>query len=248
MKKIIVGILPTTNLNMKDDPYDDYYKFIDMYGKKIFESNGIPMGILLNNGALNYSSLELCDAFLIQGGNKVEKFVYETIYYCIKKNKPLLGICNGAQALAIFSAIFEQMDKNKNYEIDEIMNIYQNLKKEYDGSLLRKIDEPNIHFNIVNRTNIDTSRHDIEIKKGSLLYSIYNKDKMSVTSLHSYDFKYVGEDFIITATSEDGVAEAIEYKDKNYFILGVQPHPELEYDNLIFKRLIKEAERRNENV
>lgn len=81
----------------------------------------------------------------------------------------------------------------------------------------------------------------------SILYSIYKTNKLSVVSLHSYDFKFVGKDFKASAKAIDGVNEAIEYNDPNYFILGVHFHPELDDNNLIFERLIAEGEKRKNN-
>lgn len=41
------------------------------------------------------------------------------------------------------------------------------------------------------------------------------------------------------------IVEAIEYKDKNYFIVGVHFHPEWDDDKSLFERLIEEGEKRN---
>ncbi len=258
MKKVIVGIVPTSSIFTTENPYQDKYSFVNGYSKKIIESGGIPVGILLNDDKLDTEILELCDAFLIQGGNKVYKYIYEIIYYALKNNKPLLGICLGAEAIDIFSVILDRININNLTEINEILDrinvnnlteidkindIYKQLKEENEGTLLRKITSPNIHGDIkVNRNNIFTARHDIEILSSSILYSIYKTNKLSVVSLHSYDFKHVGKDFIVSAKAPDGVCEAIEYNNDNYFILGVHFHPELEENNLIFERLIFEGQ------
>lgn len=93
MKKIVVGVLPQIKLRTNDNPYDDKYEFLDLYSKAILDAGGIPVGLCLNEGNLDYSSLEICDAFLLPGGNKVWSCYYETISYAITHNKPLLGIC-----------------------------------------------------------------------------------------------------------------------------------------------------------
>lgn len=66
------------------------------------------------------------------------------------------------------------------------------------------------------------------------------KKSISVVSLHNYVLPNIGSDFVISAT-KDNIIEAIEYKDKKKFVLGVQYHPEIEEDNILFKRLIDEA-------
>jgi|GEM_PF-128308 len=244
MKKVIVGIVPTSSVFTTENPYQDKYSFVNGYSKKIIKNGGIPVGILLNDDKLDTEILELCDAFLIQGGNKVHKYIYEIIYYALKNNKPLLGICLGAEAIDIFSVILDRININSLASIDEIIDIYKQLKEENEGTLLKKIPSPNIHGDIiVNRNNISEARHDIEILSSSILYSIYKTNKLNVVSLHSYDFKHVGKDFTISAKASDGVCEAIEYNDDNYFILGVHFHPELEENDLIFERLIFEGQK-----
>ncbi len=245
MKKVLVGIVPNSTYLISDDPYQDKYSFVNGYSKKIIEAGAVPIGLLLSDDNLCKETLDLCDAFLIQGGNKVSKYMYEIIYYALMNNKPLLGICLGAQAIDIFSVILDRIDLKKPIEITNIIEVYQQLKEENEGSLLRKIASPNIHGDVViNRSNIDSARHDIEIVESSILYSVYKTSRLSVVSLHGFDFKHVGKNFIVSARTDDGVCEAIEYKDHNYFILGVHFHPELEENNLIFERLVLESEKR----
>lgn len=241
MKKIIVGILPQVVLNTDDNPYNDKYEYLDLYSKKIIECGGIPMGILLNNGKLDYDSLEICDAFLLPGGNKIWGCYYEVIGYAIKKDKPLLGVCLGFQALSIFSLVSENIMDDK-----EFMNKYNEMKKDYDDSFLRKLDEPNVHRKVfVNYNNADEARHEIKvIDKDSIIYEIFENDKLNVVSLHSFTPKKIGSNFKITAICDDNVVEAIEYNNKDYFIVGVCFHPEWDDDNLLFKRLVLEGEKR----
>lgn len=241
--KIVVGILPQIKLNIDENPYNDKYEFLDLYCKAIIESGAIPVGICLNNGKLDYESLEICDAFILPGGNRVDRCYYETIFYCLKTNKPLLGICLGFDSLAIFSMVLENL---KEYSADAFIETYKKLKEENDETLLAKILSPNIHGDVkVNYDNVDEARHEIEISdKNSILYEILKKEKLNVVSLHNYNPKWIGKDFKVTAKAKDGVIEAIEFKDNKYFILGVHWHPEWDKDRLLFKRLIEEGKSR----
>lgn len=245
MRKIIVGIVPQVRLRTDDDPYHDQYEFLDFYSRKVIECGGIPYGILLDNGKLNEESLEFCDAFLFPGGNKIEPFHYKILQYALKRNKPVLGICLGMQAIAIFSAVLSKLPLD---EMDDkcFREVYEKLKEENDNSLLEKIESPNIHGDvIVNYENTDMARHLVSIAdKASWLYQIFEKEELSVVSLHSCVPKIIGEQFKITAIASDGKMEAIEYEDKNYFIVGVLWHPEHDLDNLLFKQLISEGEKR----
>jgi gamma-glutamyl-gamma-aminobutyrate hydrolase PuuD len=245
--KIIIGILPKTIIKTNNDPYEDRYEFSDLYSKKIIECGAIPLGILLRNGELDEDSLKACDAFLLPGGSVVKKYYYQTIYYAIKHNKPLLGICLGMHGIGIFSDIMEKM-ATFNFKEEEFFNIYKDLKEQNEGTLLKKLTSPNIHGDIiVNYDNIDKARHKVIIKdKDSLIYDIFKKEELMVVSLHNYALKWVGKDFKATTYAEDNVIEAIEYNKQGYFILGVQWHPEHDEDNLLFKRLISEAKLRQE--
>ena len=67
--------------------------------------------------------------------------------------------------------------------------------------------------------------HDIFIEKESCLYKLLG-EKIGLNSRHVECTTEIGEQFMITARSADGVVEMIEYKYDDKFILGVQGHPE----------------------
>lgn len=81
----------------------------------------------------------------------------------------------------------------------------------------------------------DVKFHKINLEKGSFLEKCYNKNHIEVNSFHHQAVKKPAENFRITATSEDGIIEAIEYKN----ILGVQWHPEQMNDIKFFKEYFK---------
>ena len=236
----MIGILPQIKMKTDDNPYNDKYEYLDLYCKKIYECGAIPIGICLNNGILDKSTLNICDAFILPGGNKIWDCYYETIIYAIKNNKPLLGICLGFQALDIFSNI---IDYDKNTE--NLKNAYIELKKLNEGTLLNKIDNNNHYKITINYENSTLVRHNINIiDKNSYLYKIYNKEKINEVSLHSYTPKNIGKEFKITAISDDQIVESIELIDDKKFIIGVCYHPEWDNDNLLFKELIIQAKKR----
>ena len=239
MKKII-GILPTYRFEDNDSPYNDAYKFVPLYSMKVHQAGGTPIGILLNDKELDMSVLELCDGFIIPGGNKVYEFLFDVINYCIVNNKPLLGICMGAEAIAIFSEIYET---TKNSE--DFLKVYSEIEQKTDGAVLKRLDDSSMahHSNHYSRFEPDKAKHLIKIKSESHLFNIYGGSK-NVASMHSYDFRKIGNDFEVTATTSDGVCECIEYKDKNYFIVGVHFHPEVEEDNDIFDYFMNEVKKR----
>ena len=66
------------------------------------------------------------------------------------------------------------------------------------------------------------------IDKNSRLYNIIGEDEILVNSFHK---RCISENNIykVTAKSEDGIIEAIEYPG-DYFNIGVQWHPEISYE------------------
>jgi len=233
----IIGILPTYRFENTDSPYDDAYKFVPLYSIKVHKAGGIPIGILLNDKELDMSVLDMCDGFIIPGGNKVYEFLFDVINYCIKNNKPLLGICAGAEAIAIFSEIYEETKDSKDF-----LKVYSKIEEETGGAVLKKLDDNSmaIHSNHYSKFDPEQAKHFIRIESESHLFNIYGNSK-NVASMHSYDFRKVGNDFKVTARTSDGVCECIEYKNKDYFIVGVHFHPEVEEDDEIFNYFMNEV-------
>lgn len=249
MKKVIIGIVPTCKRN-DENPYEYRYSFINNYSKKILENNALPIGILLNNCKMDEEILNICDGFLFPGGNRLEKFHLEILIHAIKYNKPVLGICLGMQVMAYYDILKKYIDEfNFSLNIDNLCNAYLKIKNN-DEFKLKDIDKPNIHgYEIMeelvecNIDNINKSKHNISVKENSILYKIYQTNIKSVYSLHLKKVVNLGNNFIVCAKAGDGVIEAIEYKDRNYFILGVQYHAELD-DNQLFKYFIEEVNKR----
>lgn len=76
--------------------------------------------------------------------------------------------------------------------------------------------------------------HIVEIEDNSKLFEIINTKRMMVNSRH-YDY-VMNTQLDVVAYSEDGVIEALEAKNKLFFI-GVQWHPESNIDNPYNKKL-----------
>ena len=239
MNKIVVGIVPKIVLNTTDDPYQDIYSFVNNYPKRIYEAGAIPVGLLFNDGKISLEQLELCDAFIIPGGNRIDQGFYQLLAYAKKNNKPVLGICMGMQAISVFSVINDMIDDLDNPESFRIA--YEDMKN--NNPTLYKLDEDNIHSHQVIRTNVDTARHDVTLDKNSLLAELYNKEVVSGVSLHGIAIKRVGSLMNVVGHTEDDVIEAIENKDLLW--LGVQYHPEIDDEDVLINRFIKEIERRS---
>lgn len=124
----------------------------------------------------------------------------------VKDEKPILGICRGLQVLnvALGGNLIQHLPgkfPNEKHGLSEGGN-YDNLKGE-------------------------DCAHIVNIKADSNFSIILNKLQVTVACGHHQSIDKVGENLNAVASSPLGVTEAIEYKDKNYFCLGVQFHPEV---------------------
>lgn len=103
----------------------------------------------------------------------------------------------------------------------------QIMGKTFNGSERTKIEEEN-------HKSEEEYVHSIIIRKDSLLYNIIGEDKIKVNSRHRNKVPNTQLDCV--AYSEDNVLEAIEDKNKKFF-LGVQWHPESLMEDIYSKRL-----------
>ncbi len=224
-KKVVIGILATSNYLMTNDTFKDTYRYGNNYIKKIYENGAIPLLIPFSDEKIIKESLELCDGLILPGGSRVRPVNFEVIDYFVKNNKPILGICLGMQTLAMYSVNIEK-EKRIIKEIDTGFN-------HWPIELLRDNNESLAHFDYV--------------KEGSKLYKIFNSSEIEVNSVHNNTISEVGKMFDISIKSSDGLIEGIEYNKDDNFIIGVQFHPEIlpQYNNL-FVEFIKNCKKYKE--
>lgn len=118
----------------------------------ILKSGGIPIGIPYNENILNY--LDICNGFILQGGDDINNHNLETIKILKEKNIPTLGICLGMQEMFYQQNLTNIPNHYINYlhEIRIIKNtlLYKILKKE-------KILVNSRHNSAINTTNYKIS-------------------------------------------------------------------------------------------
>lgn len=241
MEKPIIGMISPRAIK-EDSPFDNYTKFINTYPKRIIEAGGIPIGLVFPNGKFEIDQMDLCDGYILQGGPIIESPQINTIKYAIDKQKPIVGICLGMQTMAGYNWVYNELG---NTTYNEIENFF---KPEYEDFFLEKREGHN-YLDPFYLSQIEKSKHNINIDKDSRLYEIYKINTISEPSLHIFVAKNDTFDnsklFKVVGKAEDGTIEAIEGLDPNHFMIGVQFHPELESQNLqLFKKLVKEAKKR----
>ncbi len=87
----------------------------------------------------------------------------------------------------------------------------------YSGGSLKEVDK-SIHSNPLSRN------HKINIEKNSFVYDVFNEESAVVNSYHYWAIDRLGDSLECVATSEDGIVEAVECKEKRIF--ATQWHPE----------------------
>jgi putative glutamine amidotransferase len=166
-------------------------------------------GLLLTGGTDIYPGLygkEADTARCWEPDFKRDSLELMLIGLAIEKQVPILGICRGHQML----------------------NTY------FGGSLIIDIPED---FDTLVKHRIDDGYdcyHMVGIEEGSLLLEISGQETGRVNSAHHQGVDQLAENLVPVALSEDGLIEAIAYKNRENkpFLLGVQWHPErLDLDN-----------------
>ncbi len=136
--------------------------------------------------------------FCIETDPKRDRVECFLAHVFVGMDKPVLGICRGAQLLnCAFGG-----------------TMIQDIIEEKPGSLQHARDD-----------RPGEAVHRVRIVKDSLLYGVLGDEELGVNSRHHQAADRIGEGFCVCAKAEDGVTEAIWMPEKR-FVLGVQWHPE----------------------
>jgi putative glutamine amidotransferase len=69
--------------------------------------------------------------------------------------------------------------------------------------------------------------HTVELRPGCRLARVLGEDAVAVNTFHRWAVASPPAGFAVTGRTEDGVAEAVEWEDDDWFALGTQWHAEL---------------------
>ena len=138
-----------------------------------------------------------------------------------KAKKPIFGICRGLQVLNVaFKGTLIQ-DIHDHYPTIDSAHHQQNL--------------------VIPPTPNNLAGHQAFFSQGSALYAIFGKE-YGVNTFHHQAIDKVADGFKVTALSDDGIIEGIEFGDD---IIAVQWHPERMIDDHkqleLFKRFINKC-------
>ena len=83
-------------------------------------------------------------------------------------------------------------------------------------------------------------RHTLEIAPNSLMERVYGDGELRVNSMHHMAIDEVAMDFLVTARCPDGIVEAIESCNPDWFAIGTQFHPEADTASALDLRVFEE--------
>ena len=137
------------------------------------------------------------------------QFEREIVSEFLERDKPVLGICYGAQFL----------------------NVYRG------GALVQDLDLqlPNRAPQL---EHADGNLHSVRLNRDSKLYQIVGEEEFEVPSYHHQAISRAANDALISAVAPDGVSEAVEWNGPQW-MLGVQWHPERAPESNATQRLFE---------
>jgi len=83
-------------------------------------------------------------------------------------------------------------------------------------------------------------RHGLEVVFGTLMERVYGDGEIRVNSMHHQAIDDVAPGFQVTARCPDGVVEAIESTQEDWWAIGTQFHPEAESASALDVRIFEE--------
>ncbi|MEI6518931.1 MAG: type 1 glutamine amidotransferase [bacterium] len=227
-KKPIIAI--STGTYNTEGEYDGAKTAINMlYSSSIAAAGGVPMIIPNHPDMVSAGDiLSRCDGLLLSGGGDVDPGIWGEVMVpecgkpdpardemeiqlarmALQMNLPTLGICRGVQLMAAATG----------------------------GSLYQDI--PSMCLDSVPHQTINGQKalHELYLAEGLLRKILCDggESKIScsiiVNSYHHQAVKNIGNHYVVSARTNDGIIEAIE-SPENKFSIGVQWHPERMLDS-----------------
>ena len=214
MKKPIIGLTP------QGDAQKGAYRMSPDFISGLSALGAIPIVLpsVIDNDDILREAISFCDGIILTGGPDVrpelfgeqiipacgeisdERDAFEIKLYkmAIEADKPILGICRGAQVMNIAAG----------------GNIYQDIYSQTGTMLAHHTLDGVKSFHNVSITNKDA----LEKMK-------FSDVEFVVNSYHHQSVKDLAEGYEAVAYSPDGLIEAI-YMPSRRFVVGVQWHPE----------------------
>ena len=229
--KPLIGLNADYRAAKKDAPAFSYV--CAGYFDAITKTGGVPIVIppLEDQGDLE-RILDLLDGLVMVGGadldprrdgfmlhpsvrlldNRRETFDRRLVRLASERRLPLFGIGVGMQLL----------------NLSEGGNLFLHIPEDMPKAL-------------PHRDSLDPAhRHALEVVPGSLMERVYGEGEIRVNSTHHMAIDEVAPGFMVTARCPDGIVEAIESTQPDWFAFGTQFHPESESASALDMRIFEE--------
>ena len=239
-RKPLIGITPSTFAYEADHGSFRRYASMTAYADAVTAAGGIP--VILPFLAEGVASLvDRLDGLVLSGGADVaperfgdaevhpdtydidpsrDAFEIALVHEALAREKPILAICRGIQVLNVALG----------------------------GTLHQHV--PDVFIGLVHRQHLvnipaDQRGHEVAIAPGSALARTVETDRLPVNSFHHQGLKAIAPGLVATATSDDGLVEAVEHRTRPD-VIGVQWHPELmaptsEPQAALFRNLVRSS-------
>lgn len=182
---------------------------------------GMVQGLVITGGAFDVPP-ELYGEAPRQGLGALKPartdFELALIRGALERGLPLLGVCGGMQILNVALG----------------GTLYQDIATDVPGALAHE-----------QQTDRRLPAHPVQVQEGTLLSRACGAGELLVNSTHHQSVKALGRGLVASASSADGLVEALELPTA-LFVAGVQWHPELLVDSVpahlgIYRALVAAA-------
>ena len=235
MQRPIIGF-NSTAFKLDTAPDIRRYAIQDAYVESIFDAGGEPLLFTpVKNGThIPYNLLKLCQAFVFIGGPD-----YPSEWYGETPHEKTMVIDSGRAQFDFNLA--KLMISTSKIPLLGICGGEQLLNIAHGGRLIQHIPYTERHTG--------ESHHDVTVTNESVLLAriVGKKARFQVNSKHHQAVhpNGIGNGLMVAANADDGTIEGIEGISATRFVLGLQWHPELLYNNpqsrAIFSSLIEAA-------
>ncbi|ADB17503.1 peptidase C26 [Pirellula staleyi DSM 6068] len=203
------------------------------YYDKIIAAGGIPLILPPNDCEADILSvLDLVDGLVLVGGGDLdprrdgfqlhssvrpmdsrrEDFDRLLVGLAAERRLPIFGIGCGMQLL----------------NLSQGGNLYLHVPEDLPDSIPHRDPQDPEH------------RHGLQVVMGSLMERVYGDGEIRVNSMHHMAVDEVARGFTVTARCPDGVIEAIESTQEDWFAIGTQFHPESDSASALDVRIFEE--------
>lgn len=122
---------------------------------------------------------------------------------------------------------------------------FQEMNVAYGGTLHQRLHEVGFSDHREDETQpLDVQygpAHEVLLEPGGMLRNIAGRDRLEVNSLHWQGIDTLGRGLAVEARAPDGVIEAFRAADSKSFALGLQWHPEWQFETNPFSSALFEA-------